>query len=618
MKSIFRRVGAAVARLFDTPEPVAVRQPRPRRERVAAPLVEGTNESAFLDKLKDILFGNGGAAQAGRINVIGLDRIKDKLGDRWSALSERVHAVARSALNKCLQPGDIWTSSGDSYVIAFGSMNVEEARTKCRMIAQMIESALLGEADGRSISVATAVATVDGQVLLRDLPALDAMLATGARVGLGVPLGPATPAVSASDHPSAEARSSSMDEERRHGDPPWVTAEEHRYRGEAASPLSEERARSEAQVWPIVTEERKRHLSHSWPEIEERTPAPWRSIISSDEQAAGLLSGGLSTPAGGSQRSHQIEEQVPGIEKWQTTGGPARTPMQLREFVDQPILDAQGPTLLTRSPDWRPPEHLEMAIVEEDKKDEIAWEPMWDVQHERIPIYRARYVRNSRAWLQAPSEELMTRVDFVVRDAVLRELIGCLVQSRYILLGLPVRYWTLASYAQRRDYLAGLAQQVSSASKKFLLIFITDVPDGVPASRLQEILPGLRRFCREVVIETTVHLGDFSALGSARVFAVGADLSARADPERLQMQQIDQFARAAAKAGIVNCCLAGVQSVPLVTAAIAAGFRYISGPVVAAFGPQVSNVQKLGLDYVYRANLEAKGLQWPRSERGAA
>lgn len=619
MKSIFRRAGVAVARLFGSPVPALGLRSAPQHQRVAVRVVEGTSESVFLDKLKSILAGNGGAAQAGRINVIGLDRIKEKLGDRWNALSDRVHAVARSALEKCLQPADIWTACGNSYVIAFGSMNIGEARTKCRMIAQMIESALLGEDSGHGISVATAVATVDGQVLLRDLPAFDAMLAAPP-VALTVPSAPATPAPSSPDR-SIEEAAWPLEEERRRGEPSWVTTDEHRYHGESTWRLRDEPSRSEAQVWPIVREERKRITSDFWPQIEERgsvTAHSW-PMISSRERTTGDASGGLITPAAASAAWHPTEEYPREIETWQAMGGPAATPMPLSERLKEPILEPQGATPRADGPDPScPPEGLEMVAVEEDKKDEIGWEPMWDVRHERIPIYRARYVRNSRMWLQSPSEELMTRVDFMVRDAVLRELTGCLVQSRYILLGLAVRFWTIASYARRRDYLAALAQRVSPASRKFLLIFITEVPDGVPAGRLLELLPTFRRFCREVVIETEVHLGDFAALGSARVFAVGADLSASTEPERVQMLQIDQFARGVAKAGIANSCLAGVQSVPLVTAAIAAGFRYISGPAVAAFGPQVSNVRPLGLDYVYRANLEAKGLQWPCSERGAA
>ena len=620
MKRIFRRAGVAVARFFGSPVPAMARRSPSQSQRVAVQMVERTTESIFLDKLKNILVGNGGAAQAGRINVIGLDRIKEKLGDRWNALSDRVHAVARSALEKCLQPTDIWTACGNSYVIAFGSMNIEEARTKCRMIAQMIESALLGEDNGHGISVATAVATVDGQVLLRDLPALDAMLAKAPPVALTVPSAPATPAPS-SPKRSAEEPAWPLEDERRRGEPSWITIEEHQYHGEPAWGLSDERSRSEAQVWPMGREERERISSDFWPQIEERASVPAHSwpMISSRERTTGEASGGSITPTAASTSWHPTEEHPRAIETWQPMGGLAATPTPPSERLKEPILESRGATPRADSPDPSfPPEGLEMVTVEEDKKDEIGWEPMWDVRHERIPIYRARYVRNSRMWLQSPTEELMTRADFMVRDAVLRELTGCLVQSRYILLGLPVRFWTIASYARRRDYLAALAERVSPASRKFLLIFITEVPDGVPEGRLMELLPSFRRFCREVVIETEVHLGDFAALGSARVFAVGADLSTSTEPERVQMLQIDQFARGAAKAGIGNSCLAGVQSVPLVTAAIAAGFRYISGPAVAAFGPQVSNVRPLGLDCVYRANLEAKGLQWPGSEGGAA
>lgn len=293
-------------------------------------------------------------------------------------------------------------------------------------------------------------------------------------------------------------------------------------------------------------------------------------------------------------------------------GGPVGGPL----IVPLPQEPAPMPQIVVPSAPASRPVEVEAAQIEADLKDEIVWEPVWDVRHERVPIYRAKYIRRSKIWLQSPGEDALAGTDFALRNTVLRELTGCLVDSRYIVLGLPVRYWTIANYGLRREYLSALSQRISTASRKFLLIFVTDVPDGVPASRLLELIGSLRPFCRGLVIETSLHMLDFAALGAARVFAVGADLSVCREQDHVLMLQIDHFARGAAKAGVANCYLAGVESMPMVTAAIAAGFRYISGEAVGSLGAQVSNVRQLGLDSIYRTNLEAKGLHWP--EKGGA
>jgi hypothetical protein len=569
MRTIARRMGAAISGFFRSPERAAV-QARVRRHRGPEGMVDAADESLFLDKLKAILMGNGGTAQAGRINVIGLDRIKAKLGERWDELSDRVHTVARSAIEKCLQPQDVWIAHGNSYVIAFGRMNIEEAQAKCRIIAQIIENALLGEAHSDGVSVATAVATVDGRVLLRDLPSLDGMLAQA-------------PAVRPTLQPNAAPLPSP---------PPPESGPVPR----SASPMSEDRTRREESSWSM-TDERIARREHPSLPIAERMPAqPTPAWIARERERVATAPGPWP----------QVEERAVEVEAWRPGGTPgAASPIW--PSIPHPVGASVPP----------PVETLEIVPVEEDPKDEIVWEPVWDVRHERVPIYRAKYVRHSRAWLQRPSDELLDRADFALRDTVLRELTGCLLQSRCILLGLPVRFWTVASYAGRRDYLSALVDRVSLASRKFLLIFITDVPDGVPAARMLELLGAVRPFCREIVIETSPQVAEFAALGSTGVFAVGTDLSHNTEPERVLMRLIDQFARGATKAGIANCCLAGVESMPLITAAIAAGFRYISGSSVGALGLKVSNVWPLSLDYVYRANVEAKGLRWPE-KKGAA
>jgi hypothetical protein len=100
---------------------------RSRNRRTQDPRSGPRSEADFLEQLKGILAHNAGTVQTGRVTVLGLDRLKNKLGDRWKGLRERVHALARSAFAKCLGAEDIWLQVGDSYVIAFGSMEIEDA-----------------------------------------------------------------------------------------------------------------------------------------------------------------------------------------------------------------------------------------------------------------------------------------------------------------------------------------------------------------------------------------------------------------------------------------------------------------------------------------------------------
>lgn len=558
--------------------------------------MQDAGETAFLQNLRHILAKNAGSADVGRINVIGLDRLKERLGARWEQVNDRVHALARSALQRCLQPEDIWTTCGDKYVIAFGSLNPEVARTKCRMIAQIIESALLGEADGQSVAVATAVATVDGQVLLRDLPSLDAMLASAPEVMPGVP----------SDHPlttsTAIAENVPLAAES-------ITADASRQFSPREGPIwqaGDERMPSPQPTW-IAQERRLPHQEIGWSFNQ-------KPMIGAAVESVETSAGGSPSPGPWSELRYSSAVSPEGPIPWKTQGSLANTgPSFTTSEQAAPWAIRSGQRLGARAV-----EALELVQLEEDVEDEIMWEPIWDVRHERIPIYRAKYVRNSRVWIQTPSDELLVRADFAMRDRVLREVTGALLQSRYVLLGLPVQFWTISNYMQRRAYTNALAERISPASRKFLLIYITDVPAGVPASRMLELLASLRPFCREIVVEAPLQNTDFAALSSMRIFAVGGDLTGSKEPERIQMLQIDHFARGAAKAGIANCALAGVQSMPMVTAAIAAGFRYISGRSIGPFGPRISKVRPLSLDYVYRLNVEANGLRWPGSEQGAA
>ena len=535
MQGIIGHVGSALAKLFRPGSQAArPRSPRPRQN------IGASNEAAFLEKLTTILHSNGGAAQAGRINVIGLDRIKTKLGDRWDGLSERVHGIARSAIKRSLGPDDVWTDCGSGYVIAFGTLDIKEAQIKCRMIAQIIEQALVGEIDNEGVSVATTVATVNGDVLLRDLPSLDAMLARAPAFEPDLPGPPAQSAI-------------------------------HKQDGTIAG-HAEGRPRQESDA----AETNRRRFIRAGPVAEPSRPS-------------------------GMTREHAVSLQA----RSSVQRKPSPT---VESAVDTSTSETSSPPLFWDVPDANT---VKTAPQEQDAQDQVIWEPMWDVRRQRIPIYRAKYSCRSKPQPEILDEDSQSRGDFALRDAVLDELSRCVDASRYILLGLTVRFWTIASYSKRQDYLEALSQRVSPTLRQLLLIFVSDVPDGVSTSRLVDFRRVLHPLCRELVFETSPQALDFATLARSRVSAVGTDLAFSAESERVLLLQIDRFAHGAFKAGITNLFLSGARSMPLVTAAIASGFGYISGNAVGSFDAEVSSVRPLSLDDVYRTNLEAQGLQWP-------
>ena len=102
------------------------------------------------------------ALQAGRISVIGFDRVKERFGPAWERLADRADRLARNVIERHLMPGDIFAAWQDaSYVIVFASLDPEPAKMKCLMIADAIMKVLFGEDGGDLISIRSAVAQLE-------------------------------------------------------------------------------------------------------------------------------------------------------------------------------------------------------------------------------------------------------------------------------------------------------------------------------------------------------------------------------------------------------------------------------------------------------------------------
>jgi hypothetical protein len=156
------------------PKATVAAEPRPR------PLLAALAETArrFLGKDERRVLGglSHGRTPASRpaetavplstFKMVGLAEVQAKLADRWPALSEKVHLIARNTISKHMMRGDVFERHGDDgYLVLFASLGAAEAEFKSRVIAKEIAEHLLGEGGAASIGLSTHCTTISPDML---------------------------------------------------------------------------------------------------------------------------------------------------------------------------------------------------------------------------------------------------------------------------------------------------------------------------------------------------------------------------------------------------------------------------------------------------------------------
>jgi GGDEF domain-containing protein len=103
---------------------------------------------------------------AGKLQLIGLDAVRQRLGERWPALAERTFAMAERVIQKHLRPGDVLRrSSEDGFLVLFSNLSEAEAQFKALAIGNEIREQFIGElpeaAEARVASFAATITVED-------------------------------------------------------------------------------------------------------------------------------------------------------------------------------------------------------------------------------------------------------------------------------------------------------------------------------------------------------------------------------------------------------------------------------------------------------------------------
>lgn len=116
--------------------------------------------SAMLDGAERVV---GGGFQ-----LLGLDRIKARLGDAWPRRREHIVETATRIIAQHLAPQDLLLRVAETqFLVMFGNIDPERAKLKCGMIAKAISDRFEGESDLSSIEVRSVVREVDGSIRLQ-------------------------------------------------------------------------------------------------------------------------------------------------------------------------------------------------------------------------------------------------------------------------------------------------------------------------------------------------------------------------------------------------------------------------------------------------------------------
>lgn len=100
--------------------------------------------------------------QAGNLQMIGLQAIREALGDEWVQRRDTIHNIVEGVIRKRLDAGDAqFRLDTDEYLVMFLNLTTAQAKTRAAQIAEEAQRLILGEIPDCDFQIASSVAEVD-------------------------------------------------------------------------------------------------------------------------------------------------------------------------------------------------------------------------------------------------------------------------------------------------------------------------------------------------------------------------------------------------------------------------------------------------------------------------
>ncbi|WP_051340850.1 hypothetical protein [Azospirillum halopraeferens] len=171
--------GDALRNWLGTDDPPAKRTP-------AAPAGTEPRDDGERERLRTLqrrlreLLAQPQLLATGRVHMINLDRVRERLGAAWPEQRDRILDTADRVIDRHLGSRDVRFRAGEGeYIVVFASLDREAAKLVCAKIAEELHRLFLGNPDLRDVRIATAVATVDGTLLYDRASVADLLVEAG-------------------------------------------------------------------------------------------------------------------------------------------------------------------------------------------------------------------------------------------------------------------------------------------------------------------------------------------------------------------------------------------------------------------------------------------------------
>ena len=541
--------------------------------KAAAESPQQDDEEPFEARLKAFVAQRGtcDSLLAGRVHLINVGKVRERLGERWPRFAERVHEVIRTELRIRLGPQDLFRKVGsECYVIVFNNCSEAEARLKVALLSEQILEVLLGDAEAKdlqSLGVQRLVTKADGTIATEALNSTEALMAM-------------------------------LDEAERAGTKPETFDYKEFSSGRRA----------------LTAEEVARLLDTFDFELMELEKMP-------AEAAAEATS---------SVQIHDLIRQLKVLEDGVRTRVPDFMPNGRREQLENclshvqdatPILQKIG-VVLERAKRQRALAYDRGLTIENRENTafsvnvDISYQPMWHAPTQRIGIYICNgelHDSNGRPLkLKGLSRDQEADIHtFVDRCAVRRtrkDMDTATEKGLQSVIMVPVHYSTLQRHSSQVGFLE-LCSHLPVAQRMLLSWEILGAQVRSWRHQIKPTIEAIKPFGRAVFLRIGNLQGHFSAvqrnlpyLRGAGVHAVGVDIAGLHGREAEKLRLLEDLAELAEKSGL-RCYGHGFQSLSMTICAVCMGYQNVSGPAIAGPTLRPAGIRATDMENIYGRGL---------------
>jgi len=243
---------------------------------------------------------------------------------------------------------------------------------------------------------------------------------------------------------------------------------------------------------------------------------------------------------------------------------------------------------------------------------DFVFRPLWFVKNKIISSYFCIPVRDKGDGhflsgydiLNDPQDpHAITALDLLTMKRIHKEALALEDTKMPALLAVPIHFESIAS-GGRRSTLIDQCKKNLGPHRNKIVIELTNLPEGIPQSRLQDFIQILKPFSRSVMARFSSGHRDFAGFKHVGLHAVGIDLYGDRREESKIIQSLEGFVENASKLGL-HTYAHGVRSISLTTAAICAGIDYVDGYAISDVHEGARDIKHYSIRMPYASKYSA-------------